>query len=1291
MCTSERKLDITEEGENMGNKIQNRIPVNEKEYWIEKLSGDIKIASFSNSNSNIYTYDRKINTLNFRLSNEVFNKILSVSNNSQYGIYMILLSGVNYILHRYSKCSDIVIGVTRIKDHINKTNYNKIYPLRIYINEEYTFKEFLIKTTKDVKELYQFSNYPLDKVMEQLEPGDLVDLNDLLKTVVLLRNIHEEKSLKDTDGDILFCFNFKDEYLELNLEYNSNLFSEEYIEQIVQCLFCYLENVMKNPNVKLCDVEILNEEEKNKLLYEFNDTYTDYPKDKTIHELFEEQVERTPDNIAVVFEDTQLTYRELNTKSNQLAILLRSKGVQADSIVGIMVERSFEMIIGIMGVLKAGGAYLPIDSSYPQDRIKYMIEDSNAKILLMQEHFMETVSHEGEIINLNDEGIYNNNAENLDNISSENKLAYVIYTSGSTGKPKGVMIEHQGLTNYIWWAKKMYLEDENEVMALYSSISFDLTATSIFTPLISGNQIVIYDTDETEFVLYKILKENKATVVKLTPAHLTLLKGMDNSNSSIKRFIVGGEDLKVSLAKEIYNSFGGNIEICNEYGPTETVVGCMIYKYNKDEDKGVSVPIGCPSDNAKVYILDNDFNVVPMGIVGEIYVGGDGVARGYLNRKELTYERFIENPFIKGKKMYRTGDLARWLPGGNIEFCGRIDTQVKIRGFRIELGEIESVLLKLKGINEAIVIDKGENEDKYLCAYIIDYKDYTVEEIRRELKKTLPEYMIPSYFIKVDKMPLNTNGKLDRKALTKLEIKIKREKDYEAPKNKIEKRLAEVWNKILDIQNIGIKDNFFELGGNSLTATKLMSIIYYEFNIRIPLNKVFNSLTIENIEEYINNGEKDLCKKIEKAEWQEYYPLSSAQKRMFILNQFSVENLAYNIPEVIKICGSLNIESFEEAWRQLIERHESLRTSFHLMDNNIVQKINNNGNLNINYIELGNKSVKDLIHSFVKPFDLSCDPLFRLGLLKLNADEHMLFIDIHHIISDAISISILFEEFGQLYSGNKLPELKIQYKDYAVWQNEIQNTAFMRKQKEYWMDVFKEQIPNLELPIDFSKSNSMSFKGKQLSFKLGKKSIQELNDVRLETQTTLYMVLLTAYNILLYKYGEQEDILVGSPIAGRKDVVLDGIVGIFINTIVMRNYPNKNKTIREFLNEVKENALLAYENQDYPFEELVNNLNIHRELNQNPMFDAMFILQNAKEAQIEVKELSFIPYKFEHETTIFDILLEVIEKEDSLTFKFEYNTAIFKNQTIERLAISYKKIVNTLIRDLDIRINNIEV
>lgn len=793
--------------------------IKNKNFWNEKFKSVPEEFLYKISNS--LEGERKSFNIDSNLSNEIKRFVEEKKCSLNTFFISILLIYINKITYK----KDLVIGTPvfnragkKQKDMVGM--FTSTVPFRFTLDSELHIENLIKLINRELKLCFLNQKYPYDLLIKDLELSK-EGYDNLFKMSV---NYYNSKYVNDIDGvDVevqeyysgnqsyslqLTVKEWEEANITLNFDYKTSEYSERQIQVMNHSMINIIKEILTKESLQVKDIRLLSEEEINYKIHTLNSTNRDYP-NKTVCKLFEEQAIKTPNKVALEFKDETITYKQLNEKSNQLASYLIENEVKKESIVGIMTSHSMELVIGILGILKAGGTYLPIDSSYPIERINYMLQDSESFMVLTNFEVDDEINFRGRITNIKDVDLSLYSKENLIKIKSLNDLAYIIYTSGSTGKPKGVMIEHKGLTNYIWWAKKRYLKDENEVIALYSSISFDLTVTSIFTPLVSGNQIVIYDTDETEFVLYKILRENKATVVKLTPAHLTLLKDRDNNSSNIKRFIVGGEDLKVSLAKEICNSFGKNIEICNEYGLTEAVVGCMIYKYDEENDKGVSVPIGYAADNVQIYILDNDFNVVPTGIVGELYVSGDGVARGYLNRENLTYERFIENPFAKGKKMYKTGDTARYIENGVVEYVGRIDNQVKIRGYRIELGEIEKYLLENECVKDAVVAFKEDSlGNKLLNAYIVSKKEVTELELKNWLLKFLPKYMVPINFIHLEHLPLTINGKVNYNLLPNT---ISVEKEFVKYKTDAEKELVKAMEEILGIENISIKDNYYQL------------------------------------------------------------------------------------------------------------------------------------------------------------------------------------------------------------------------------------------------------------------------------------------------------------------------------------------------------------------------------------------------------------------------------------------------------------------------------------------------
>lgn len=788
------------------------------------------------------------------------------------------------LLQKFNNCSDIVFGSVvsgrpselqgiegivglfintipkRIKSDGNVSFVDLVKNIQAssLLSEKYSYFQLAdIQARTEMKtnlidHVIVFENYPVEKEVNALIRGD----------AVYGFSVSEPQMYVMTNYDLNVIF-VPGKTLEVRFTYNSSVYSEEFLKVISGYFANIISDITRNPEILVRDICILSDTQKNRMVYQFNTTNAAYPTHKTVYELFEEQAERTPCDIIALWGEKQLTYNELDLQSNRLAHYLRRRGVSKGTIVGFMVEHSFDILIGIMGILKAGGAYLPIDSQYPVERKNFLLSDSGVNILLTQSNMIDSIGFEGEIIYMDDPGILQEEDTQLKHINSRDDLAYVIYTSGSTGKPKGVMVKHSGLTNYICWAAKVYLQGKKLVFPLYSSISFDLTVTSVFAPMVTGGSVVIYSNTDRLSIIRQILEEDRVDIMKLTPTHLQAINEFGCVPSKLCRFIVGGEELSTELARKIHDAYKGRVEIFNEYGPTETVVGCMIHKFNPDADTRASVPIGRPADNVQIYLLDEYLHPIPFeGGPGEIYISGDGVSDGYLNRPELTKERFVQNPFIPKTVMYKTGDFGRWLHSSSqIEFCGRKDHQVKLRGYRIELGEIETCLLKHQKVHESVVLvhdDKGSSP--YLCAYIICDDELSVSDLREYLLEELPHYMVPALFIKVERFPLTENGKLDVKLLMHQNIAMDTGIMYENADNQVEKALLEVWAEHLNIQpsRIGMNDNFFDIGGNSILLIRVQVQIEKLFPGKVKIADLFTYPTIRSLAKYIS-GKKAIA------------------------------------------------------------------------------------------------------------------------------------------------------------------------------------------------------------------------------------------------------------------------------------------------------------------------------------------------------------------------------------------------------------------------------------------------
>jgi tyrocidine synthetase-3 len=1292
----------------------------------------------------------------------------------------------------------------RIRFH-KKTNFNKLlqqvqeeainsesyhyHPLA-EIQAETVLKQDLIG------HLYIFENYPVVEQIQGYEETNRQRDENTTRNDQVQLHLSNVDVFEQTNYDFNIILAAGDR-LYVKLEYNGNVYDRDYVEQIALHFRQVLDQVIHNEAIEIGELTLLSGEERRRILYDFNDTRAEIPGDKLIHQLFEEQVAQTPDTIALIDQhyagkarqshqsavrEKHLTYSKLNQESHRLVNALRKKGIQADNAAGIMLERSMETVIAILERLKAGSAYLPIDPEYPPERIRYMLNDSSAKTLLttwsLAEEGDKLKRWAGETILLEPGSCPGraeasspapNQAALTDQLATchlppATSLAYIIYTSGSTGKPRGVMVEHQSV-NYTCWAIRQYVQNQAVSFPLFTSLAFDLTVTSIFTPLLSGNTLLIYGEENKEPLINRVIEENRAGVVKLTPSHLKLLLEQKLTpftstgrkiKTAIKGFIVGGEALETKLSRDIIEKFHHIPVIYNEYGPTEATVGCMIHIFSPGTDTRQSVPIGIPAQNVRIYLLDKNIKPVPVGVLGELYISGNCLARGYLNQPELTGERFLKNPFVPGKKMYRTGDLSRHLPGSTIEFLGRIDQQVKIRGFRIELEEIETKLKEyrkngLKEINfagnremkdrifnklgydtppvkDAVVMAREvENGDLHLTAYLVSDEELPPNELREYLRGELPGYMIPSFFMTLDAIPLTPNGKIDRKALPKPGIKAGEE--YIAPRNVLEESLARIWSETLGIEktSIGINDNFFNLGGHSLNATVMVSKIHKVLDVRINLPKLFEFPTIKGLIQYIREASPDKFISLEAAEKREYYPLSSSQKRLFILQQRYPDNLAYNMTSVFISDEKLDNAKLEAAFAKLLQRHETLRTSFLTAEGEPVQKVHDKAAFALEYydtpgikdtgMEPGNTSespdahpgVQALIREFNRPFDLSRAPLLRVGIINNQNKQYFLVTNMHHIISDGVSREVLIRDFVLLYIGQKQSRLRIHYKDFTQWQKKLHDSGEMKKQEEFWLKEFAGELPGVNIPLDYPRPEIQDFAGNNIGFALDAKESEFLKTMTHEKGATLFMVLLALYNLLLAKLSGKEDIIVGTGIAGRQHADLQQVIGMFVNTLAIRNAPTADKTFNQFLEEVKEKTLQALDNQDYFFEDLVVKVGVPRQSNRNPLFDTALVMENTEDAVPvpgstdlpgeppesqpgEAGLLKLRPYGTQNQSALFDMSFFCWEAVDgTLGVNINYRTSLFKEKTIEMFIGYFKEIVTQVVANENIKLGDIRL
>ena len=1211
-------------------------------------------------------------------------------------LYMVLLSLYYIFLTRLTGQEDIVVGTPVAgRSHAGLESIMGMFVNTLALRNspawEKNFAGFLKEVNDSTLAAFANQDYPYEELVERVTINRDPGRNPLFDTMLNLRNM--DISEIEIPGLKMASFPFEESISKFDLtlrafdapgnlrftfEYCTLLFKVETIERFA----VYFKNIIRggigNKTAGIFDLEIIPEEEKSRLLYDFNDTSAEYPHDKTIHQLFAEQASKTPDHVAVFgsalsvlpvrpVQLVQLTYLQLNEQSNQVAGLLIEKGVLAGDIVAIMMERSIDLVTGILGILKSGGAYLPIEPEYPQERVDYMLKDSAAKILLTA----------NEIVPLSTGCVFNSN-----------QLAYIIYTSGSTGKPKGAAITHRNVVRLVKNTNFVPLNEETRILQTGAPV-FDVSTFEIWGSLLNGGQLmlvakeVILDAHR----LGEVVKSHYINTLWLSaPLFNQLMQQNIELFAPLSYLLVGGDVLSPEHINRVRSEFPG-LKIINGYGPTENATFSTTYLIEKEFLH--NIPIGRPIANSTAYIYDKSNRPAPIGVVGELVVGGDGVSLGYLNNPELTAEKFINKSFSGGpyrrgrffKKaplVYRTGDLARWLDEGIIEFLGRIDLQVKIRGFRIELGEIAGRLLKHGQVKEVVVIDREEAGEKYLCAYIVPLANPapSTSDLRAYLTGSLPGYMIPSFFVFVERIPLNSSGKVDKKALPEPGIG-EAAKEYTAPRDAVEKELAEMWQEVLKTHSpISIDDNFFALGGHSLKATLLTARIHKIFNVKTPLKIFFQKGCIRQMANYIRKAVTEKFSIIDPAEKKEYYELSSAQMRLYILNRLDQNSTAYNIPYFFQLEGILESRRLEETFRKLIDRHESLRTSFDAIGDMPVQRIHDQVEFEIEYFATDK-------HGLTRTFDLSKAPLLRVGLVREEEIKYLLMVDMHHIIADGTSMGVLVNDFMALYKREDLIELRVQYKDFTEWQNRDKKRGKLSAQKEFWENEFADEIPALDLPMDFARPAVQSYEGDRLKFELPGETGAALKVLTIKTGTTLYMMLLAIFNIFLAKLSNREEIVIGAPVAGRNHADLEKIIGMFVNTLALRNNPIGEKSFSEFLEEGKEKTLKAFENQEYPYEDLVKQAVLRRDFSRNPLFDVMFALENREPLALELPGLKMTPLLPGIKIAKFDLTLTAVAVpgEDTLYFDLEFCTRLFKMETGERFIRYFKQLVSSVLEN----------
>lgn len=1267
----------------------------QRKYWLNQFAELPEILDLGTDYPRPQKQEYDAALFSVKIEKEIREKIIQFSTNAGTTEYITLVSMVMLLLSKYSRQTDITIG----SPFSGRTHYDVQNLLGMFVNTlvlrgntdpEKTFETYMNEIQKMCMDAMENQDYPFEELVEETAVVRDMARNPLFDVLFTYQSNEqvEGSGLAFPNAEILQSGSTKAKFdisiimvpnedgYELVMEYVTNLFNEKTIEGMAGHLKNLLEGISTFSQKQLKDISLLSDAEEVMVRDTFNQTTVQYKKDATIISLWQEQVKKHQSDVAIVAKDGSYTYEELENASNKLAYALRDRGVKKDDIVTIVHSRKRNMLVAMLGILKAGAGYLPVDPTLPEERIRFMLEDSQSKFVITDDMeakdkyenvlFLDTILKEYE------------GKEAEVNASVPDGIGYIIYTSGSTGKPKGTVLSNQNLMNFCSnniEVIQAIRESGYLKMVSTTTVAFDIFVTESLLCLTNGITVVLADEEEqnNQKQLAKLVEREGHIAMQTTPSKMKAFMYDRNNLAYLKKMMViilGGEEFPDALYEEMRKYT--DAVIFNIYGPSETTVWITTKKIENEK-----VTIGKPFSNTQIYILEKG-NLCGIGVPGELCIAGDSVGYGYLNRKELTQEKFVPNPFGSGL-MYHSGDIAKWKPDGSLVYLGRMDDQVKIHGLRIELKEIEKCMGQLDCIKNVAVVVKEVDGDKRLCAYYVSEQTVSNNDIKAQLRKMLPEYMVPLYMMQLDEIPRNTNGKLDRKALP--EIEGGEEREVVKPRNEMERIVVKVFTDILGLKEISIYDSFFEMGGNSLKVATLINQLEQETGVRISFKQIFTETTPESIAKLLEQAGKEEIERIVPAEKKNVYSMSPAQRRIFIVQKIDKQGVTYHMPTAMEIRGTFDIVKANRAFQKLIAKHESLRTSFHQEGDDFVQKIHETVTGGVEYEEYTDTELDEklLMKEFVKPFDLEQAPLVRAKVVKIE-ERYILMFDMHHIISDGGSIAILVEEFCKAYSGEDLSPLRVQYKDYSEWLLKKD----LNKQKEYWVNQFNDNIPILDLPYDHPRAKTQSYKGSAASASTDLQLVQKVEQIAKETGTTEYMVLLSVFMMLLGKYSRQDDIIVGTPVSGRVHADTESIIGMFVNTLAMRSFPEVNKKYRVYLDEIKEMCLMAFENQEYPFEELVEQVRVERDLSRNPLFDVMFVLQNNKEAVLTLDNNTQIK-EMEPDYTVskFDIIANVKRSSEGYLLVFEYCTSLFEQQSMELFIQHYLNLLEAVVNEPD--------
>lgn len=1300
----------------------------QEQFWLEQFSGEIPVLDIPTDYSRPAVQSFEGRRIYFSLNEKQGGKLKKLASSLDMTMFMMLMGLYAVFLGKISGQEDIIVGSPVAgRSHADVQTILGMFvntlAIRSRPERNKTVKQLLLEIKETAFNAFSNQEYPFEDLVDRVNIQKDAGRNPLFDTVFALQNFDAQSGglprmdipgltlrpfVFDTQVSrfdlLLTAYESNDRYTLL-LEYCIHLYKHETMEHFVSLFKHVVDNVLDNPSLPLGKIDIISDSEKKKILTEFNDTATDFPADKTLHALFQDQVNRTPDGVALVVEEffgntsyrTHITYTMLNLEADALADNMRRTGAGPGIIIALLLERSAEMIITMLAVLKSGAAYMPVDPSYPQERIDYMLNDSRAVL----------VNKTGELI----AGEALNDAAKSS--VSQLSIAYIIYTSGTTGKPKGTVITHTNVCRLVKNTNYLDIGSDDRMLQL-SNYAFDGSVFDIYGALLNGAVLVMIPGHETAAVdrlARRILAESITVFLITTAMFNALIEYESHCLTHIHTVITGGERMSMVHALKALELLGPG-RFYNAYGPTETTVYATMFLVETIAENIYSIPIGAPISNTEIYILDPDMNLVPIGVRGELYIGGPGVGLGYLNKPELTGQRFLPvQPGIRSDKpmgsnrFYKTGDLGRWLPDGTIEFLGRIDQQVKLRGYRIELGEIENRILDFAGVQETVVVmQRRKDGDAFLCAYIVFEAQTEAHEqsLREHLLCSLPDYMIPAYFVALDYIPLTPNGKIDRRALPD-PIHAVSMNDIESgqettiPRSQTEERLRMIWAELLDLEtdSIGMATDFFRVGGHSLKAVSLVNAISKVFKVKIDLSSVFQSPTIEGLAAVIEGkrssrgADRSQEVNILPQPAKPYYDLSFGQRRIWVLQQMNPNSPVFNISSTVYLDGKVNERMVRQVMEQLVRRHGSFRTYFKTVGEEVVQIVADDIRVNLDVTDLSERDEEEresLVLTALKSdmrrvFKLGTLPLYRAKLFILSDTRSVFHFKIHHIIFDGWSLEILQREFATLLEAARegkdiqLEPLRVSYTDFVHWQNKLVGGDGMARAKEFWKDYLSGELPILKLPYDSTAQPGEGTGSAAYKTVLHQAELEKLNTLALDTQSSLFMVLLAGFQIMLSQLSAQEDVIMSIPGAARRHGDLNNVMGLFVNTLIIRGRIKSKMTFKELLVETRDKTLNVLEFQDYPMERVCEELNIPY-----PELSVFFNKTDIIETKETLTGLDSLHLKAAQDTK-FPITLYLSEYKNGLNLLCCYFSDLFKPETIEKIMGLYIRILENIAND----------